>query len=1025
MPITPKRRPAARGQEIESLEARALLSAVAIETVTTDAPDTLDQSIDLGTFSIAEVAGKIDANGADVDWYAFTLPVASTVTFDSTSGVVSLYNDVPGNFADALGNIGHRMLDQVSVAGPGIASMSRDLAAGTYYVAVSGVGNSYFHPLLANSGIPGETGNYVLGISSTPLDTSSSTDPLILAVDASPLGVRLNLSAALDFAPVVQLSTTGNANVAVASVRQILGGTELLIVPSGPLAPGEYNAIVKDAAGQVRLSVEFHIAASIGSESGTQGNDTPENSVDLGNIETEGLLQLSGFIGDDGYYQFSTANPTLFAGNDVDLYHFRIDATGAVGLQAEVFAGRIGSVLDAGLSLYRLDASTGSLVYVAGNNQTYNQTAATNRMTPLYSDPVLMSKLTAGDYYLAVSQGWNTASTLEMQLPGLGSGIHDPAIAHSGTTGSDIGSYVLNVQVVPLADPPQVVSVSIADQSTLPKSPTEITVKFTEYMNLAAPAFAAYLEDGQSQMSGIFIRDSQGHTYYPRFTEFDPTTFEAHFVMADRVPAGNYELHLRGNQGVTNVFGRPLVGNSPSGDYVVRFSISSTSVGTNGNPLVWTHDPDTEATGDSQVLGALFPKELRNAVSIVRSSRPGTHSAADAADDYQFQVLQTQPHVFQLLGSRLPVGIRIELLDAAGNAVPTSSLNGGTTLIAALKPGTYRVRITGWPASVPTGINYQLSIHCPAQSDDAPQLFSGPASPLGIRLAGTATPTPGGVVPGTGSSGNGGGTSNTGTPGSIGKISAGGADNGAGGTGSSLLSIRPGGSPINLTTGVDSAAFVIPAVTSQAGGISSSTLRASRLVRQTDSNSELLSPNHLSELADGPMGRPNRGDLIRGKSLLAGRQLGDLIQSALAARQDDDSLKATVANDSRVPSKPDVREPQAETPVDTQAVTSEEQETDPNVSEVPPEGQFEQNANLLLEAISVSLNAVGAEHKPAESVRSTDKVFAAGLGLLLSQIGLPRASSSQAVRGTTGSKTRTSTRRCVHKQPGRMEDSVS
>lgn len=1024
MSATPKRRLAARGQEVESLEARALLSAVAIETLTSDAPDTLDQAIDLGTFTVAEVAGKIDGNGMDVDWYAFTLSATSTVTFDCTAGEVSLYNDVAGNFTDSLGNIGQRLLGQASAAGPGIASMTRDLAAGTYYVAISGEGNSYFHPLLANSGIPGETGNYVLSINSTPLDTSSSTDPVVLAVDASPLGVRLNLSEALDFTPVVQMTTAGGASVTVASVRQILGGTELQIVPGAPLTPGDYSAVVKDAAGNVRLSFEVHISAAFGSENGNQGNDTPANSVNLGNIETQGLLQISGIIGDDPYYQFSRANPTLFAGNDVDLFRFHIGSTGAIGLQAEVFAGRIGSTLDAGLSLYRLDPATGLLVFVTGNNQTFNTTATTNRLFPLFADSVLMTGLTAGDYYLAVSQGWNTASTLELQSPVPGSGIHNPALAHSGSVGSNIGSYVLNVQVVTLGDPPQVVSASIADQSTLPSAPTELTVKFTQYMNLAGPALASYFEGEQSLLSGVFIRDSQGHSYNPRFTAFDPSTFEAHFVMADRIPAGNYELHLRGSLGVTNAFGRPLVGNSANGDYVVRFSVSATAVGTNGNPLVWTHDPSTDATGAPQVLGALFPTETRSAVKIVRSSHPGTHSAGDTADDYQFQILQTQPYVFQLSGNHLTSGASLELFDAAGNPVATSSLNGSTTLIAHLRTGTYRVRITGWPSSVPSGINYQLSIHTPAQSDNAPPLFSGPAASVGSRLAGTANTTPGGVIPGTGSSGVGGGTSNSGSSGSAGNISSGIEASGASGTRPSLLSTRLGVSPLNLTPGAGNTAIAIPAVTTQTGGVSSFTLRATRLARQEEINRDLLSPNDLSEFADGPVGRPNRNDLNRNESLVSGRKLQALIQSALAAKQDDDSLKSKVANDSRVPSKPDVKQ-QAEAPVDPQAVTAEEEEIDPNVSEVPPPEKFEQNASLLLEAISVSLNAGSPDRKTGESVTSTDKVFAAGLGLLLSELGLPRVTNPQAVRSTPGARTRTSSRRRAHQQSGRMEDSAS
>ena len=73
--------------------------------------------------------------------------------------------------------------------------------------------------------------------------------------------------------------------------------------------------------------------------------------------------------------------PTLtfgVSGADVDLYHFTISRAGSYIVLGEVFAGRIGSPLDAGLSLFRVQNN--QLVLVTGNDNTLNNSPATNGM---------------------------------------------------------------------------------------------------------------------------------------------------------------------------------------------------------------------------------------------------------------------------------------------------------------------------------------------------------------------------------------------------------------------------------------------------------------------------------------------------------------------------------------------------------------------------------------------------------------------------------------------------------------------
>src|SRR5262249_60330541 len=105
---------------------------------------------------------------------------------------------------------------------------------------------------------------------------------------------------------------------------------------------------------------------------------------------------------------------------------------GNFALGAEVFAGRIGSALDPALTLFKADAS-GTLQFVASNGFTGNGSSVTvNGQTyvPLTNDPALFAGLTEGDYYLAVSSGfnyWDPANGFAPQQ----SRVFDPAQTHS------------------------------------------------------------------------------------------------------------------------------------------------------------------------------------------------------------------------------------------------------------------------------------------------------------------------------------------------------------------------------------------------------------------------------------------------------------------------------------------------------------------------------------------------------------------------------------------------------------------
>ena len=114
--------------------------------------------------------------------------------------VVSLYNNDPYDFSDLYDPLGHRLVAQVQGSGGGPTSLTESLAAGTYFVAVSGAGNLYFNPLLAGSGYPGSTGAYTLQVSSASLGLSAASGPIVLATspgagqssNSSPLVIRVD-----------------------------------------------------------------------------------------------------------------------------------------------------------------------------------------------------------------------------------------------------------------------------------------------------------------------------------------------------------------------------------------------------------------------------------------------------------------------------------------------------------------------------------------------------------------------------------------------------------------------------------------------------------------------------------------------------------------------------------------------------------------------------------------------------------------------------------------------------------------
>lgn len=778
---------------IETFEARCVLNAV-WPTIAEPLPnDTLDIAEDLGEL-MGELTSRIGSIGdspareADVDWYQFTLSQASRVELTSASADVrsgiclSLYNSSPFTGEDLHNPLGHRLLAQTeSNRNDGGAQIESMLPAGTYFIAVSGEGNRAFHPFLAGSGYPGETGDYVLGLTSTPLELGPDDGPIVLAADpaidssllSSPFLIRVQLSAELDpgtifpeetvqvvYSPNETFNDGDDTSVSLAMISFSAPAAELQLTPTLPLPVGYYQVtlagdaeqrpmVLTDLSGRAfgscdafpqghDFAFEFQITGIEGTEGDSAAaDDTPETAHELGTLTEGTLVQANGAIGDDPYYD-PNVDSLLNPANDVDLYHFQITGEGTYAFAAEVWAGRIGSPLDAGVSLFRLDPNDSSLQFVTGTNNTFNAAVATNGTLPLFTDATLFAGLTAGDYYIAVSSGFNTPAPAEGQPLG-GEGIFDPAQSHSGWAGTNTGCYLLNLQITPDSIAPVVVSTSPSDGDNLSEPPTHLVIGFSETVNLQQLAFEAFLYSTRGDIAAVFIQAADGTQVFPRFESYDSTTNEVTFVMLNALPNGAFELHLSAALGLKDLADNPLTGNDPSGDYVVTFDVSAAPRGTNGNPTQWTSTEPNDDLESPQDLGVLFPQEFAAGIKLTRDSTP---SAADTADYYRFEILRRQTYRFGLSGTDLPAHIAFAVLDGDGNAIPTSTSKNGLAKTAALAPGVYFVRVNGWEASVAAELKYQVSLTVLRVTDNPPPLTVGPTPSLQLRLVGTTALPP-------------------------------------------------------------------------------------------------------------------------------------------------------------------------------------------------------------------------------------------------------------------------------------------
>jgi hypothetical protein len=684
----------------------------------------------------------------DVDWYRFTLDraveVQLTAFAPSGNAVISLYNeDSSGN--DPYDPLGHRLLAKADATTPGGPTLDLPLGQGTYYVAVSGFGNRYFHPYIADSGYPGAPCDHRMLVSATDLGIPGTLPVVLPDVGSGPLqrssfAIRLGLSEPLDpwVAADLNVSLTADSDPStnLVGATVVESASELLVLLNGPLAAEGYHLTVSAAGldttpllGQ-DYTTTFQVPATEGLPT-----DSPGSAQDL-TLTDGNLVQVAGTLGN------APAGSPAFNGNDVNVYHFQITDSTPQAFTAEVFAGRIGSPLNPALTLYQV---VGNKLHLVGlNDDSTNPTSATSPspvVSPLQFDPVLYAGLSPGDYYLAVSASGNTPDPFAADVR------FDPSAslgANFGGSGWSWGDYVLNVQVHADSDLPQVQSVTPLDAGPLDAPPTEFVVQFSEPVNLQQLVY----QTAQDTLDAVSIVGPTGPPLHPRLVRYDPATNQATFLMLDRLASGTaYQLELSGVDpfgALTDLAGNPLAGPDGSpGTYSLAFTITGS-----GPSLDRTAGPNDAA--HPQDLGVLAPFDLQDGVTL-----SGTFGS-ESADYAQLQVLQSREFVFGLdslpVGGAIPLGSWLSVTDVTTNQpvplLPQGTLpdpfgqvndGGGIVALGFLNAGdTYVVSLTSWAA----GSGYRLRLSNGSLNEAPPPLTVGPAPAIRLRFRTPSTLDP-------------------------------------------------------------------------------------------------------------------------------------------------------------------------------------------------------------------------------------------------------------------------------------------
>ncbi len=693
--------------------------------------------------AFTRISGRIgegESASADVDWYRFELLVASRARFKLNGiagfhGTLSIFQRDP--VRDPLQNAamnGLREIWQSKSSTGSEVSFTQGLSSGEYFVAVSGLGNDTFHPLLANSGMNGDGGTYTLQVGTTPI--AVSTLPRLLSSDpkdgshltSSPLAVSLRFDRNLPQNHSVHLLRPNGSEIDLAWSQFRRTTNELQLVPSRALPPGKYQVRVQAGATQL-AEMEFRVTGHEGSADPQRQNDTAKGAINLGRISTRDVVQRLGWIGDSLHASARA--------NDVDLYRFEIQGNGRFGLVAEVFASRIGSNLDGAVSLFRQNED-GSLDVVDGDYDGSNPALSDpidGKARPvLRSDPFLNVGLEAGVYFLAVSSGSNAPVPRFQQVPGE-DGIFDPNKPNSGTRGNSVGEYTLQMRLYADNVAPRLVQSTPSPNGVVSGSPTELSLSFSEPLKWLHALQSADQGPATSQPIWISSEDSLSKVVVPILKNITSDGKSGTWIFPEALRSGTYEIHINARSGLTDFAGFALAGTDPaSGDFSIPFQV------TNGRiPFIGPRKVKVDGESEKVDLGVIFPTDANQGIDFVRLEQS---APAAVTDEFSFQLLEKTAFQISLLptaGSGSPI---LKFADADGNVFPLHGVIDSPKLLF-LNQGAYRLLVESDRGAAAFGYQFWMRR---TMRNEVPQALSFGASPA-TRLRFQSTPLPNSPLP--------------------------------------------------------------------------------------------------------------------------------------------------------------------------------------------------------------------------------------------------------------------------------------
>ncbi len=430
-----------RQREVQILEERLVLAA--------DADDQISEVTTLGliadTISQSGSVATVADEAADVDLYAITALAGQKVTID-VDHVTSDFNSVLRIF-DVNGR---QIAMNDNAAAPGETLGSEAYAsvtlqsAGTYYIGVSGFGNTSYSATAGTGDRASSNGDYTLTIAPLDLDDQPTEVVSLGAIisELKPRGSTIELPMDVD---VIKFSATSGQTIGVdvdaangstldsyirvfaADGTEIGSGNDNAAAPSETVGNDSYMTFTAPSTGDFFVAVSNSANTSYSFSAGTGDTGTGSTgaySVVLTYLDSDDQLTEAAALASTVDEVTVSGSVSQFA--DVNLYSFTVAAKQRIAFDVDHTGASWNSHL-------RVFGSSGSQVAANDNGAAPGETLGT--------EPYLVYEFrSAGTYYVALSSSGNSSY---VAATGLGDRL-----------GTSVGDYTLTMTPVDADDQP-------------------------------------------------------------------------------------------------------------------------------------------------------------------------------------------------------------------------------------------------------------------------------------------------------------------------------------------------------------------------------------------------------------------------------------------------------------------------------------------------------------------------------------------------------------------------------------------